>query len=87
MRPKPGEVCLQGVSRFGWFSIFETCASGGLGVHDDAWRAFDDVGPAGGVGDLLDFALGWWFLAASHGVWASFISTGIFQGDGFEAFR
>lgn len=24
--------------------------------------------PAGGVGDLLKFALGWWFLAARHGV-------------------
>ena len=32
------------------------------------WGSFDDVGPAGGVGDLLSFMLlEWWFLAAGHG--------------------
>lgn len=42
----------------------------------DARGPFDDVGPAGGVGDLLDFALRWGLLAASHGVWFVFFTGG-----------
>ena len=40
---------------------------GAFGVGDAGW-AFDDVGPACRVGDLLAFSLRWWFLAAGHGV-------------------
>ncbi len=40
----------------------------GFGI-EGAGGAFDDVGPAGGVGDALDFALGRGPFAAGHGVW------------------
>ena len=50
---------------------------GGFGM-DYTWGSFDDVGPAGGVGELLSFVLlGGWFFAAGHG----FLSSPCWVGD------
>ena len=71
MVPEPVQICLQGVSGFGCgFSSEFNMGGGGCGMMDGgAWWAFDDVGPACRVGDLPSFTmLGWWFLAAGHGV-------------------
>lgn len=65
--PEAVQVCLEGVFRVGrWIFAFETYV-GAFGDGDAGW-AFDDVGPACRVGDLLAFLLGWRFLAAGHGV-------------------
>lgn len=76
VRAEPVQVGVEGVSRGGRGAVGEGRAGGGLGV-EGAGRAPDDVGPAGGVGDLLGFARGG-FLAAGHGVWVWFwfFSTG-----------
>ena len=68
--PEPVEIGLEGVLGLGGLAALEMSV-GGFGVND-TWWAFDDVGPACRVGDLLSFELGWWFLAAGHDVWIFF---------------
>ena len=67
VRAEPVQVGVEGVARVGRGAVGEGRAGGGLGVEGAGW-APDDVGPAGGVGDLLGFARGG-LLAAGHGVW------------------
>lgn len=80
MVPESVQIGLQGVFRFGGgFSSALEMRGGGCGI-DGTWWAFDDVGPACRVGDLPSFTmLGWWFLAAGHGVWLAGTKVGIFN--------